>query len=107
MTDSCIFCKIVAREAKATILYCDDQVTAFRDTHPVAPTHILIVPKQEIAGVQEITPAEQELLVELFQIVQSLVAELNLEEAGYRLVVNGGKNQDIPLLHFHLISDLK
>src|SRR5512143_3261197 len=79
---------------------------AFHHPSPAYPLHILIVPKREIAGIQEITPAEQELLVELFQIVQSLVAEFNLDATGYRLVTNGGKYQDIPLLHFHLISDL-
>lgn len=79
---------------------------AFYHPRPAYPLHILIVPKRKIAGLQEITDSDKDLLFELFQIVQSLVSELNLVPAGYRLVINGGKNQDIPLLHFHLISDL-
>jgi histidine triad (HIT) family protein len=78
---------------------------AFHHPRPAYPLHILIVPKRNIAGLQEITDSDKDLLLELFQIVQSLVSELNLDPTGYRLVINGGKNQDIPLLHFHLISD--
>ena len=79
---------------------------AFHHPQPAYPLHILIVPKRSLKGLQDLSAADQELLLEVFQTVQSLVAELQLEPAGYRLVVNGGVNQDIPLLHFHLISDL-
>jgi histidine triad (HIT) family protein len=78
---------------------------AFHHPKPAYPLHILIVPKREIASLQDLSPADQGLLFEMFQTAQSLVAEFNLDSAGYRLVINGGKNQDIPLLHFHLISD--
>jgi len=80
---------------------------AFHHPSPAYPLHILIVPKRSLAGLQDLSPADQELLFEMFQTVQSLVAEFNLDPAGYRLVINGGKNQDIPLLHFHLISSSK
>ena len=62
MTDSCIFCKIVSKEAKATILYQDEQVTAFRDTHPVAPTHILIVPNRHIESVAALETEDEQLI---------------------------------------------
>lgn len=77
---------------------------AFHHPKPAYPLHILIVPKRSLKGMQDLSAADQELLFEIFQAAQSLVAEFNLETAGYRLVVNGGVNQDIPLLHFHLIS---
>jgi histidine triad (HIT) family protein len=84
-----------------------DTLMAFHHPQPSYPLHILIVPKRSLAGLQELTLADQEILFEIFQTVQSLVAEFNLEAAGYRVIVNGGKDQDIPLLHFHLISDSK
>jgi histidine triad (HIT) family protein len=79
---------------------------AFHHPQPAYPLHILIVPKRSLKGLQDLTIADQELLSEIFQTVQSLVAEFNLEPAGYRLVVNGGVNQEFPLLHFHLIASL-
>ncbi len=78
---------------------------AFYHPNPTYKVHILLVPKKSIASLSELAPADQDFLAELFQCVQSLVAELHLEEAGYRLIVNGGKYQQIPQLHFHLVSD--
>jgi histidine triad (HIT) family protein len=78
---------------------------AFYHPQPAYPLHILIVPKRELAGLQDLSSEDQGLLFEIFQTVQSLVTELDLDKAGYRLIVNGGKNQDIPILHFHLISE--
>jgi histidine triad (HIT) family protein len=77
---------------------------AFHHPQPAYPLHILIVPKRSLKGLQDLTAADQELLLEVFLTVQSLVDEFHLEPAGYRLVVNGGKNQEIPLLHFHLVA---
>lgn len=78
---------------------------AFNHPQPAYPVHILLVPKKALPSLASLTSDDREFLVDLFQCVQSLVAELDLEAAGYRLIVNGGKNQDIPQLHFHLISD--
>ena len=77
---------------------------AFHHPKPGHRVHILIVPKKAIASIRDLTPADGPFLADLFQTVQSLVAELGLESAGYRLVVNGGAYQDVPQLHFHLIS---
>ena len=89
MTDSCIFCKIVANEARAEIVHRDEQVTAFRDVHPVAPTHILIVPNRHIESVGTLA-AEDE----------------GISKAGYRLITNTGANggQTVFHLHVHLIG---
>jgi histidine triad (HIT) family protein len=76
---------------------------------PSYAVHILIVPKEAITSLAALNQAEGDFsavfLRDLFQCVQSLVEEFDLENAGYRLVVNGGKYQDVPQLHFHLISD--
>lgn len=78
---------------------------AFHHPRPGYPFHVLIVPKRAIKGPGDLSAADASLLVEVFQTVDSLVAEFDLEETGYRLVVNGGKYQDVAQLHFHLLSE--
>ncbi len=79
---------------------------AFHHPRPSYPLHILLAPKKALASLTDLTPGHAEFLAELFQTVQSLVAEFELEQTGYRLIVNGGQYQDVPLLHFHLVSGL-
>jgi len=106
MTNSCIFCKIVSNEAKANILYRDEQVTAFRDTHPVAPTHILIVPNKHIESVNTLEPEDESLVGHLFIVARNLAEAEGISKGGYRLVTNTGSNggQTIFHLHLHLIG---
>jgi histidine triad (HIT) family protein len=77
---------------------------AFHHPKPSYPLHILLVPKKALGSLTDLDTQDAEFLSELFQTVQSLVAEFQLEQTGYRLIVNGGKYQDVPLLHFHLVS---
>lgn len=79
-------------------------LVAFPHPRPAYPVHILIVPKRSIPNLMAWQTADSDFLRDLIPTVQSLVAELNLEAAGYRLIANGGPYQDIPQLHFHLIS---
>ena len=106
MTDSCIFCKIILKEAKATIIYQDEQVTAFRDTHPVAPTHILIVPNKHIESVGTLETGDEQLMGHLFTVARKLAEEQGIARGGYRLITNTGPNggQTIFHLHVHLIG---
>jgi histidine triad (HIT) family protein len=78
---------------------------AFYHPQPSYHIHILLVPKRPLADLMALTTADADFLTDLFQSVQSLVTEFNLEPAGYRLIANGGAYQDIPYLHFHLIAD--
>ncbi|MEW5872697.1 MAG: HIT domain-containing protein [Chloroflexota bacterium] len=82
---------------------------AFHHPNPSYPTHVLLVPKKDIPSLAALDQAEDEFaarfLTDLVQCVRELVDELNLEQSGYRLIVNGGKYQDIPQLHFHLVSE--
>lgn len=80
-------------------------LVAFHHPRPSYAVHILLVPKRKVAGLVSLTPADADFLADLFQAVKELVAELQLEERGYRLIVNGGAYQEVPHLHFHLISD--
>lgn len=79
---------------------------AFYHPQPTYPVHILLVPKKALASLSVLTPTDAPFLVDLFQTVQDLVKELGLESGGYRLIVNGGRYQDVPQLHFHLVSDV-
>ena len=106
MTDSCIFCKIVSKEAKAEIVYHDEQVTAFRDLHPVAPTHILIVPNKHIESVGTLEAEDEQLTGHLFIVARKLAEEAGIARGGYRLITNTGSNggQTVFHLHLHLIG---
>ena len=106
MTDSCIFCRIVSEKAKATIVYRDEQVTAFRDAHPVAPTHILIVPNRHIESVATLEAEDEQIIGHLFTIARKLAEEAGIAKGGYRLITNTGSNggQTVFHLHLHLIG---
>jgi histidine triad (HIT) family protein len=106
MTDSCIFCQIVSGDKKAEIVYRDEQVTAFRDIHPVAPTHILIVPNRHIESVGRLEAEDEPLTGHFFTVARQLAEEAGIATGGYRLIVNTGSNggQTIFHLHVHLIG---
>lgn len=104
--DDCIFCKIVKGEMEATILYRDEQVTAFRDIRPVAPTHILVVPNKHIASVNDVSSEDEPLLGHLFTIAQKIASQEGISTDGYRLIVNTGAHggQIVFHLHMHLMG---
>jgi len=81
-----------------------DTLVAFYHPKPSHPIHILLVPKRKLPGFTAVTPIDVDFLTDLVQITQELVVEFDLEKPGYTLLVNGGAYQDVPHLHFHLIS---
>jgi histidine triad (HIT) family protein len=106
MTDSCHFCRIVSNEARAEIVYRDEQATAFRDIHPVAPAHILIVPNKHIESTNTLEPEDEQLIGHLFSVARQLADEAGISQSGYRLIINSGPDggQTIYHLHLHLIG---
>ena len=106
MSDSCVFCKIVSEEAKATVVYRDSQVTAFRDIHPVAPIHILIVPNKHIDSVDTLEPEDEQLIGHIFTVARKLATDEGISNGGYRVITNTGANarQSVFHLHVHLIG---
>ena len=106
MTDSCIFCQIVSDKVKAEIVHRDEQVTAFRDIHPVAPTHILIVPNKHIESVGTLEMEDEPLMGHLFIVARKLAEEAGMSKGGYRLITNTGTDggQTVFHLHLHLIG---
>ncbi len=101
-----LFEKIAAREIPAAILYEDETVFAFRDIHPQAPTHVLIVPKKPIPRIAEATTEDQALLGQLLLKAAAVAAKLGLEQTGFRLVINNGRDggETVPHLHCHLLG---
>jgi histidine triad (HIT) family protein len=101
-----LFERIVAGELPADIVYRDEEITAFRDIHPRAPVHILIVPNKSIPTVNDIADADATLVGRLLLVARDLARKLGIAENGYRLIVNcnahGG--QEIYHLHVHLVG---
>jgi histidine triad (HIT) family protein len=98
----CVFCKIIAKEAPGSIVYQDEQVTAFHDLHPVAPVHILIIPNRHIASVNDLEATDEALIGHLFSVAQGLAAEFGVDKSGYRLIVNTGPDSGQAVFHLHL-----
>jgi len=103
---ACIFCQIIAGEQPAQIYYHDEQVTAFRDIHPVAPTHILIVPNKHIASMNDLIAEDQSVMGQMMLTARQLAEEHGVASAGYRLIINTGPHggQVVYHLHLHLIG---
>lgn len=102
----CLFCKIIAGEIPSKKAYEDDDVLAFYDVDPQAPTHILIVPKKHFDSIRDISEKDAALLSKLFGVANSLAKEKGFDENGFRLVINTGKDggQSVPHLHIHLMG---
>ena len=102
----CIFCKLVQKEIPSKVVYEDDQVLAFHDTNPVAPVHVLIIPKKHIPTHFDITAEDADLIGHLHLVASQIAKQLDLTAKGFRLVSNckedGG--QTVFHLHFHLIG---
>lgn len=102
----CLFCKIIQGELSSTIVYEDDLVLAFNDIHPVAPVHVLIVPKQHIADNNQFTAEEEAIAGRMFTAVRKVAIETGIAEDGYRLIMNTGQHghQEVKHAHLHLIG---
>ena len=103
--ENCLFCKIIAGEIPSTKVYEDDQILAFRDIAPQAPTHILVIPKQHIGSVAEITAENAAVVAHIFAVIPQIAKAEGLEN-GYRVVSNCGADagQTVHHLHFHILG---
>jgi histidine triad (HIT) family protein len=106
MDPNCIFCKIIARESPASIIFQDDLVLAFHDIHPSAPIHILIVPIEHIPRFVKLTFDHSALLSRMFLVAKQLAVKNHIEKTGFRLIINSGPdaNQTVFHLHLHLLG---
>ena len=104
--ENCIFCKIIKKEIPSAIVYEDDVVIGFKDINPVAPVHILIVPKTHLSSVNEINEKNADIIAKIHLAAQKIAKEMNIHEKGYRLINNCGPDagQTVFHLHYHLIG---
>jgi len=108
LVQNCLFCKIIAGEIPSQVVYEDDRVFAFKDIAPVAPVHVLLIPKKHISSLEDLSPEDAEIMGHIVVTAAKLAKELGLQK-GYRVVSNckeeGG--QTVYHVHFHLIGGRK
>ena len=106
MADDCLFCKIFAREIPAKEVFRDEEIVAFEDIRPVAPVHVLVIPKEHIPSVHDLTPAQGAMLVRMMEVANRIADERKIDRDGYRLVFNKGPQagQSVYHLHLHLLG---
>jgi histidine triad (HIT) family protein len=101
MVAGCLFCNIVAGTVPAQILVENEHVLAFRDIHPAAPAHALVIPRKHLAGVHEALSGDAAMLGQLLLTARDVAEKLGLAEGGYRLVVNQGVDGGQSVFHLH------
>lgn len=106
--ENCLFCKIINGEIPSSKVYEDDEILAFKDISPMAPVHILIIPKTHIDGADKINESNSAVVSKIFTVAAKLAEELKLEN-GFRIVTNVGEDggQTVRHLHFHLLGGEK
>lgn len=102
VSTECLFCKIVERELPSDIVFEDDELLAFRDINPQAPTHMLVVPKRHIPTVNDLTDGDADTVGRLVLRARTLAEDEGLAEAGYRLVLNCNRDGGQTVYHVHL-----
>lgn len=104
--EDCIFCKIINGEIPSEKVYEDDKVIAFKDINPAAPIHILVIPKEHVQDVLAVNPENKEMISDIFLAINKIAKQLGIEEDGFRIINNCGKDagQEVMHLHFHLLA---
>ena len=106
MADDCLFCKISKGELSTPFLYETDDLVVFKDIKPLAPVHLLLVPKRHIRSINDLTEDDRAIVAELLFAARKMADEMAVNESGYRLFFNveKGGGQEIFHLHLHLIG---
>ena len=109
MKEDCIFCKIIEGEIPSTKVYEDENVLAFKDINPVAPIHILVVPKKHIDSLKELTEEDEKYVWAIHKATNTIAKQQGFVEDGYRVVINCGKDagQEVMHLHYHILAGEK
>ena len=104
--EECLFCKIAKKEVFSSLVYEDDNIVAFPDINPKAPTHLLIIPRKHIPSLAHLSEAESPIVGHMAKVAHQLASNQGVAESGYRLVINCGKEggQLVPHLHLHLLG---
>jgi len=109
MQNPCPFCKIVSGEIPAKKVHENDSIIAFHDIRPIAPVHVLIIPKRHIESITELTDQDEQLMGHMILMAKKIAEDLNISEKGYKLLFRVGENggQEVGHIHLHLIGGAK
>ncbi len=107
--EDCLFCKIIDKKIPSEIVYENDYVLAFKDIHPVAPVHVLVIPKVHIKDYNEVNMENIEYISNVQLAIKEVARVCNVDKDGYRVICNTGENggQVVHHIHFHLIGGKK
>ena len=102
MAQDCIFCRIISGDIPSDTVFENEEIVAFRDVHPLAPTHVLVVPRRHIESVNDLSMDDAVLLGRMILAAKHIAAQEGVSESGYRLVVNSGPDSGQAVAHLHL-----
>ena len=107
--EDCLFCKIIKGDIPSDKVYEDDEILAFRDINPVAPVHVLIIPKKHISSLVDLKPEDEAIIGKIYSVINIIAKQEGILEKGYRVIVNCGEDggQEVKHLHFHLLGGKK
>jgi histidine triad (HIT) family protein len=107
--ENCVFCKIIKGEIPSEKVYEDDEIFAFKDINPVAPIHILVIPKKHIETLLEVTEEDSKLIAKIYMAINKIAKDLGIEKDGFRVVANCGRDsgQEVMHIHFHMLAGKK
>ena len=107
--ENCVFCKIIKGEIPSEKVYEDDEILAFKDINPVAPIHILVIPKKHIKTLLEVTEEDSKLIAKIYMTRNKIAKDLGIEKDGFRVVANCGRDsgQEVMHIHFHMLAGKK
>ena len=107
--EDCIFCKIIKGEIPSDKVYEDEDVLAFKDINPATPIHILVIPKKHIKSLIDLEEEDYVLVGKIHKAIKTIAKKLNIEEDGFRVIVNCGKDagQEVMHLHYHVLAGRK
>lgn len=102
----CIFCKIIKGDIPSSKVYEDDKILCFKDIAPMAPVHLLVIPKEHIQSADFITDENSAIVAYIFSKIPAIAKQVGISESGYRVITNHGKDarQSVPHLHFHILA---
>ena len=102
----CLFCNVLEKKVPADVVYEDEHAVAFRDIRPVAPTHVLVIPRRHIAAIHDATADDAALLGQVLLAARNVAEQLGLDAKGYRLVINNGDDagQTVHHIHVHVLG---
>ena len=107
--NDCIFCKIINKEIPSNIVYEDEEILAFRDINPVAPVHILVIPKKHISSLVDLKQEDELVIGKIYTVINKIAEQEGIAEKGFRVIVNCGEDggQEVKHLHFHILGGKK